>query len=345
MIIITGSYPPEQCGVADYCFNLMQTETAKQHKWKIAYTKNTSLRALRKTIKYINGLNDNLLNIQYPSRGYVKSIFPHLLCLYYKLFTKKTVTITIHEFSQIGWKGKLCAYIFLLLADKIIFTNEFEQNAAYNHSKCTKKKSTIIKIYSNIPLTTNFIKASDRKYDIGYFGFLRPLKGLEQFITDIASLKRSNPNIKTYIMGQVFSECRQYAEKIKQDAIKANIEIFENVENSEVANIIGNTKIGFLPYPDGLSERRGSFMAFAGNSAIIVSSDGCFVTEAHRKAFCITTPDSSLECLKKLLESDDNTLNKLQQKTIEYTKTELPASWNDVAVQYQIFLQDSTNLQ
>ena len=131
----------------------------------------------------INSLDDKYVNLQYPSRGYGKSLFPHILSIYIRLFTKKKLSVTIHEYTQLGWKGFVCAYILLLFANELIFTNEFERNAAARKLWLVKKKSTVIKIFSNIPKSENLLKISERKYDIGCFGYIRPLKGIENFIS------------------------------------------------------------------------------------------------------------------------------------------------------------------
>ena len=44
MILVTGTYPPERCGVADYSARLLETETAQKNFWKLVYTKETKLK-------------------------------------------------------------------------------------------------------------------------------------------------------------------------------------------------------------------------------------------------------------------------------------------------------------
>ena len=149
MILVTGTYPPEQCGVADYSYCLLNSDEGKESGWKLLYTKDLSFNGLKQAIKEIKYSDDKYVNLQYPSRGYGKSLFPHILSIYIRLFTKKKLSVTIHEYTQLGWKGFVCAYILLLFANELIFTNEFERNAAARKLWLVKKKSTVIKIFSD----------------------------------------------------------------------------------------------------------------------------------------------------------------------------------------------------
>ena len=74
MILVTGTYPPEQCGVADYSHCLINSEEGKKTDWKVVYTKDVSFKGLINAIKTIKSINDNSVNIQYPSRGYAATI-------------------------------------------------------------------------------------------------------------------------------------------------------------------------------------------------------------------------------------------------------------------------------
>lgn len=340
MILITGTYPPERCGVADYSARLLETETAKKTGWKLAHTKETTLGALKRNIKMINALNDDVINIQYPSMGYAKSIIPHLLCMYYRLFTKKTVTVTIHEYSMVGWKAFLFEYIFLLFANKLIFTNQYERAYAIKYVPWVKSKSSIIKIFSNIPQSDNVKPMSEREYEIGYFGYIIPRKGIEEFINVVDSLKTSGLKIKTpYILGMVMPEFKEYGEEIIRKAEKCGIYVFEGCSDKEVADTLASTKIAFLPFPDGLSERRGSFLACIKNGMYLVSKEGQFVTENMRNSFSIvSSSDESINELKKLLNMSNDELSILQEKVKNYVSSELPVSWDEVVEQYNRYI-------
>lgn len=337
MILVTGTYPPEQCGVADYSYCLLNSEDGKKSDWKLEYTKDVSFSGLIASIKRIKSLSDNSVNIQYPSRGYAATILPHLLCVYLRSFTKKKVSVTFHELTQLGRKGSLFSYVLLLFAHKLIFTNEFERDAAIKKLGSVKKKSTVISIFSNISKSEKIYKISERKFDIGYFGYIRPMKGIENFIDVIEEVKKTH-NVDAYILGQTLPDLLDYAEDIKGRCARVGINIMEGRSDSEVADILANTKIAYLPYPDGLSERRGSFLAFVRNLALIVSTDGPFVTASHREYLKVVTENNAPEILKSLLSLSGKEQDEEQKRVEEFVINNLPASWDEIVQKYNEFL-------
>ena len=340
MILVTGTYPPEQCGVADYSYCLLQSEEGKNTNWKLLYTKDLSFSGFRRTIKEIKASGDAVVNLQYPSRGYGKSLFPHLLCAYVRLFTRKKMVVTIHEYTQLGWKGALCAYLLLWFANQLIFTNEFERNAAIRKVSCVKKRSTVIKIFSNISQADNLKKISERTYDVGCFGYIRPLKGIENFIEVVKAIKdQQGISLNAYILGETWPELKEYTDTIRKMAAEAGITIIEGKDDAEVATILADTKVAYLPYPDGLSERRGSFLAFVRNLALIVSTEGPFVTEVQRDYLKITTEEQASEVVGNLLALSKVEQDAMQEQIAAFVEKELPASWDDIVKQYNHYIQ------
>ena len=339
MILVTGTYPPEQCGVADYSYCLINSEEGKKTDWKLVYTKDVSFKGLKEAIKTIKSIDDNSVNIQYPSRGYAATILPHLLCVYLRLFTKIKVSVTFHELTQLGWKGSLFSYLLLLFANKLIFTNEFERNAAIKKLSLVKKKSIVIQIFSNISKSENIYKISDRKYEVGCFGYIRPMKGIEAFIDAIKTIKEKyNRPVNAYILGETLPDLLEYNEQIQKMALGAGITIMSGRPDKEVADILANTKIAYLPYPDGLSERRGSFLAFVRNLALIVSTEGLFVTPTHREYLKVVKEKDAPEVLNSLLSLSGNELDKEQLRVEEFVSNNLPASWDEIVKKYNEFL-------
>lgn len=335
MIIVTGTYPPERCGVADYTARLLETKTAQEAGWKLLHTTDVRTSAIFNVIKEVKRMKDNEINIQYPSRGYINSILPHLLCLYLRLFTNIKISTTIHEYTQLGWKGRLASNIFLMCSHKLFFTNPFERDAAIRAVKSVANKNSIIKIYSNIPTSKNIKPLAQRTYDVGYFGYIRPEKGIEEFIQVLGEVKKENPNVKAYILGQTLPDLQEYAKQIFEAAEKAGVELLGSKPDDETADILADTKIGYLPLPDGLSERRGSFLAYVKNQSIIVANDGPFVSDYLRSYFqIVSSSEEGKKSLLHILGASVKEQEKEQENVITYAQKELPSSWDDVVLSY-----------
>ena len=330
MLFITGTYPPQRCGVGDYLHCLLHTPTGS--KWHLFYEKDWNIKNIFRICKHMKQEKDIHINLQYPTMGYGTHLTPHILCLYAVLFLRKKLTITIHEYSQLGWKGKLALKPLFHIADKVIFTTEFEREAAEKKNKI--KASHIIKINSNITPATPIKNVATRNYDLGYFGYIRPDKGIEEFIDVAGQLKKQN--LKIFVLGQIQPQFSDYADKILESLRNSNIQYLGDRDKSEVANILNDTKIMYLPYPDGLTERRGSFLAAIVNGCVVVSKEGPFTTNEHKRNFILVEEQLAAKTISELLNSEK--LLEQQEKCFEFVKNNVPTSWENIAQQYEALI-------
>jgi glycosyltransferase involved in cell wall biosynthesis len=314
-------------------------QTFESSEWEVFYSKDWSLKTFFRKIKKIKQYSGVWVNIQYPSVGYGDSILPHLLCLYFFLFRRKKIAVTIHEYSQYGWKGKTAMHIMLLCATRLIFTTSFERNAAIKAFPVTAKKSKVIKIFSNIKSAATIPEIADRTYDVGYFGYVSPKKGIEVFLRTAAELKANRPDLKIFIMGKIQAAHKIYAAQIVDQAQAVGVTPIINQEEQVVANTLAQTKVAFLPFPDGISERRGSFLAAAKNGCLIVTTDGAFVTPSLHDCCEITTTVQAPKKILQLLSKDEREQHARQKKIQNYLKREWPHSWSEVVSSYNYFLR------
>lgn len=327
-IMITGSYPPDICGVGDYTYQVMQTEEATF--WELYYSSDWSVGSLLKHIKKINRIDPSRIIMQYPTLGYGWSFIPHLLCIYYSVFTKKRFIVVLHEYSQQTLKHRIVLSLILLFSNQIVFTNQFEREYAIKKYCRLKKRSKIVKIYSNIESVSSILDVEDRKFDIVNFGLIRPHKGIEEYIRCISELRKTKPHLKALLIGQIPHNCQDYFVRIEEECKKNDILIKLNLSNQEVAEYLNNTKIAYLPFPDGVSERRGSFLAALKNGTVVVTTEGVHTTPEIKKCISLVPEHDAQNTILEYL-SDNNLLKIHQEKGFSFLENEMPESWNSVA--------------
>lgn len=252
MIIITGSYAPDVCGVGDFVAKLVLRSNSEFIK--------------AKTVKDFFGLARLTLHrkdilLEYPTQGYGWSVLPHLFT-FFRWLIAKPIVIQLHEFKYQSFKNKLASYIFLIFSSKIIVTNQEEFSYV---NKIFNKKTTIIPIFSNVTVLNN--KNIIRDIDLIYFGQIRPNKGIEQFILESGKLV----DINVKIIGAVPSFCRNYADSLIKST---NIEFITNRSLEEVSRYLSRARCAYLPFPDGASFRRGSLLACLEHGVKILSNKG-----------------------------------------------------------------------
>lgn len=329
MIILTGTYPPARCGVGDYVQNLLNTTIGK--KWTLFYRTSWKLNQLKTYISDLKKESDNIINFQYPTVGYGTSIVPHLLVLYAVVRLHKRLYITLHEYSQLGWKGKFAISILFPFAHDIIFTTSFEMECAKRYNPWLRK-GHVVKIRSNIPADKTSKPINERKYDVGYFGYIRPQKGIEQFISVAENLQKEGKQV--YVMGQTQPEFEWYNKPILKDLANKGIHYYGDKTAENVAQILSDTKIVYLPFPDGLSERRGSFLAAVVNGSAVISQVGKYTSQDQISNFTLIGSTMAKEYISDKLK-DVDWLDEQQQHSIDYAIHCVPQTWQQIAEQYE----------
>lgn len=290
-MLITGSYPPKVCGVGDYTFKLLSFLNQNSgFNFDLYYKDKWSLINFNRYFKDLKSKSFDFYHLQYPTEGYGYSLVPLLLIAF--LPRKKTI-VTIHELSSRNFLAYVYTLLLIFLARTVIVSNELERLHA-SRFLVNKKKVRIIPIASNIKASEfSGKKFEEREIDLACFGHIRPLKGIEEFIKAVSML----PNIKdTAIIGQSLERYEQFFTDIKEEAKKLNIQVIDNKEEEELANILANVKIIYLPFPDGVSNRRGSLLASIQNGCVILTTKSnhehfniyfgkyCYLVESNAEA-------------------------------------------------------------
>ena len=106
-----------------------------------------------------------------------------------------------------------------------------------------------------------------------------------------------------------------------------------NADIELVLHSLNDAKICFLPFPDGISERRGSFLAATQSGSVVASYPGQWQTDRLKQAFTPLEKGLESEELIKLL-SNSELLSDLQNKSIEYHFKNTFFDWNAIACEY-----------
>ena len=320
--MITGSYPPVPCGVGDYTARLAEALMAEGASVDI-YSADIEWGLLnaRKVAARIAVATPDLIHIQYPTTGYGHKLGPQALSL-----LLKPCVVTIHEVSQVHVLRRLSLCPFALGAERLIFTSDYEMNYALKWAPWLANRSSVIPIGSFISTP---IDACEKDLDdIVYFGLIRPKKGLEQVIR-LAHLARSEGvSLKMCIIGSVDSKQQPYLDQLQSASAGLPIRWELGLPEPRVANLLARTRIAYMPFPDGASERRSSLLALLLNGVATVSTKGAFTTGAMSDAIAFAeTPEEALHIVKGLMAAPEKQ-ELLAQKARRYARRH---DWDSIA--------------
>jgi len=323
MVIVTGSRPPDICGVGDYIDALTGKLKNRIDRVTLFYKNDWSIKCLFRYAREIQSLHDPIVNIQYPTEGYKYSLVPQLLCA---LLSPAKTIVTLHEFIRKSLKGKLAIYLFFLFADWIIFTTESERDAACHVAPWVCKKSCVIPIGSNIPMRPKQVPDTD----VVYFGQIRPVKGLEEFVA-VTRLLANRRHLKIQMIGQISPGYEDYASTILDLTAKLGVEVILNRSSDDVSILLSRARIALLPLPCGISLRHGSVLAAMGNGALVISKPPMDGTKNYRE-ICLTAQSTDALCqlVLDVMENYDSYRGVWESGQ----KFAMSISWDSIAMRY-----------
>lgn len=307
ILYITGSFPRLGDGIGDAAGRLYGAITDKssihlittKHKEIEEYIKeneysNVSLltdwkyHSVKKIIRIIKEKQINKVLIEYAGNGYGRdlaiSFFP-LMIRIRNLFSKNKVEchLRLHEFTMCRPARKVFTYPL------VMFCHHLDTPSYVEYQHLHKKygdKVTKSSIGSNINWREtpkeNDYKSGDR-IKLAFFGGIYPGKGIEKLIEIWDKLEGKYPDRYEYQLLGGFSPnlsnaFQNYNDEIskliKEKGLSEKITISGFLKDEEIEKRLDEVDIAVLPYEDGLTLRRGSFLAFLARNVAIVTSQG-----------------------------------------------------------------------
>ena len=299
--LISGSYPPDICGVADYTERLNECLQEAGINVSVYTGKAWSLRNVMTVHHELSAMSADIYHMQYPATGYGWKLGPQLLSLL------RPMVLTIHECSQGHVLRQLSLLFFTVRASKIIFTNDYERRYALRFAPWIKKRSTLVPIGNNIPLaqTSGSMKISDKV--ITCFSLIRPNKGIEQ-VLEMARLCKARANaLSVRIVGTVLPGNEGYYARIRDQARELPIEWCLGLEGSALSSKLAETEVAYLPFVDGASERRSSLIAMLANGAAVITTRGPHTPPDLGDAVVFAdSPEKAVSLAESMFTHDDS---------------------------------------
>ena len=241
VLMVSGSYPPIHCGVADgtklLCRHLAMREDVsvsvltsdkadKDTDEKITtyniINKWYGLKYLRRFLKVVKDINPDVIHFQFPASEYKNSSFANFIFLPFLLRLKKRrVVYTLHEYTYNGKMSKLARIPAILFSDAVVVVEEAYKREIKKQYKrlIDQDKVSVIHIGSNIPRSVasmEHIRELREKYlasrplntkILSFFGWINDKKCLDIVFTAFAELKKEEKlNSVFLIMGDFNGE-------------------------------------------------------------------------------------------------------------------------------------------
>lgn len=334
VLLVTGAYPPDICGVGDYTHRLM---SAAPPDWDLFVARDWSIRSAPRIIRSLLSRKPEAIIMQYPTQGYGWSLVPHLLVLVGRLTGRFRTVLALHEFTSLSRKARLALAFASHAAHRIVFTTEVERDRALASALFSRRVPTsVIGILSNIPAAAHLREFGERAIDFAYFGHIRPNKGLETFVSVMTELQERAGAFRIAIIGEVPEGYEEFAAAILARSREAGIEPILGLDDQAVAEALANVRILYLPFEDGVSARRGSVLAGFSNRVLVATRIGEATPPSLRDAVIPCEGISSdVPILVEARQLADSEAAVRHRSGLAYIEKMLPRDWRHVASLYE----------
>ncbi len=318
--LITGSYPPDCCGVGDYSFQLTRALQERGILVDVVNSPEWSAFAMRPVVSVLRRSDFDVVHLQYPTTGYGHNLGPQALAL------AVPGIVTIHEFTRAHPLRKASLIPLTLRARHVIFISQAEQEPATRLMPWVANRSSIIPIGSSIPAATN---GRIRNWaEIVYFGLIAPRKGLEEVVRFAELVKARRLPLCVRIIGGLSSKHQDYQQRFFRRSEGLPIRWCLNADPVQVADWLSAAAFAYLPFPDGASESRSSLKAIL--SAGVVCMTRCSTQTPQDLAGvveCASSPEEALIHVQALQENRER-WHTISQRSRDYASR---YSWERIA--------------
>lgn len=289
--------------------------------------------------------NASIVHMEYPGTYYGKTLLASFIPLIIRLNNlkkkKKTIVCTrLHEYSDARLLRKIAIIPIALFSHYLYIPALVDRTQLERIINKKKIKPTVIG--SNIPVTVTEIKRTTGPFVVTYFGAVYPGKGIEKMLHVWKKVmeQKGLMNIVFRFIGDIgIEETNQFKEYhlsvlklIDALGLRNNITITGYLSDIEVANEISNSDVATLFFDDGLTLRRGSFLAFLSHGIPIVTSKGDLeAQEMFGNAKGIFMSEDIELCAKKVVEFLKCEPHEKEKMMIENKDLSHLFSWDSIA--------------
>jgi len=362
--MLCGSYPPAPCGVGDYTQALARALREEgvelaiitrrepfphDDPW-VCHVSDWRWSDAPELLRQIRRLNPDVIHIEYPSRGYGWHTMITLLPALSRWACPGSArVVTLHEFRIAHPLRKAGVLALLTCSQKIITTDREETEQILRWRPSLDARITKIFIGANIPVYPGgelgpSATEAQHEHRIVYFGFLTRSKGVETLLHAFRIVRERDPEATLLMLAEV-NGASAYHRRIRRKAYELGVDPWIEWAGfcgpREVSQRIRQAAVCALPFVDGISPRRSTFLTALEHQVPTVTTRGNRVPPGVRDGRnCLLVPPNNpqavADAILRLLQ--DRPLRKrLAQEGMVYADS---LSWREIAKQHVRVYED-----
>jgi rfaE bifunctional protein nucleotidyltransferase chain/domain len=322
ILLVVPTFPPDQCGVGDYTYQLALHLAAAGHRVVVLTTRrpddgrrhpfelrpliaNWHFPDMKTVLDVVRELVPDIVHIQYHNEDYdaVEMVSALPLCIEETLPETRVVT-TLHNIRSFTFAPRLTMGVFLRFSDWLVLTNDADREVLLREHPLQAHKHSVVPAAGGLPCpgavregrsehrsrVRHALGLADDAFLLGYFGFLNEEKGLESLLYAMAALGAARFPAHLLLVGGLHSDreaaISPYQESLlalRRDlGLEATVTTTGYLDPGAASEHLVALDLAVLPFRDGLTTKRSSFLSVLGHDVPVLSTAGPHLPPALR---------------------------------------------------------------
>ncbi|MHB8853327.1 MAG: glycosyltransferase family 4 protein [Ignavibacteriaceae bacterium] len=231
------------------------------------FFKNWGILSILKSVKFLRKNKVDMVIFHYPTSYYKRNIFVTFIFMVYGLFGLKAISF-LHEYSNYSLLGKI-RILPLILFSKRIITSDHDNFNSIIKIPFARNKLDIITVGSNFlnlsfygkPILPKIMNPQPSKYNLLYFGYIMQGKGLDILLDAFTESTELKDKFVLHLAGNTPEIPNRETKALLDLIMKFDFLNYHGfVPTEELSTLFYSIDIVCLPFKNGVTIRRGSFM-------------------------------------------------------------------------------------
>jgi glycosyltransferase involved in cell wall biosynthesis len=299
IVLLIASSKGEMCGVADYTERLAGALAEIGADVRLELIDRWSFSDIFGLRRRFGGDRATVFHMQYPSLRLGKSVAPGFLP-----FLLPNSFVTLHEFRLFNIVRKLIFVFPALFSKGMFFSNDAEKGLFQRYFPFSRKRLAVLPIGNNIPRVAA-APLEHRVERVVYFGQISRNKGIEFFLDTIAQLRSAAVPVKAELIGAMVETDAAFVEMVTSAVARLGIGLKLNLPPADVSVALGEATLALLPFPDGVSNKRGSALACLDHGLTVLTTHTALTPDwLAATTHGITSPADAAIAISKIVSGE-----------------------------------------
>lgn len=294
---ISGALPDVSCGIGDYVDALAGALTRRNHEVVVLTTASPDLRpsaayrvvplqttwSLRDAGRVAAAVkleHPDVLHLQFPGVGYGRGFGACFAPWAVRLRGHRPLLVTtLHEFNRFRLRHRMRLALAVAACDLVISPDPTELASIERHLRWRRGLDTeLIPVAANVwPAAAASRRSGPRaggELVVGYWGFLRPDKGVDLLLEAFAQVRRSRP-ARLVLAGDPGPDAQYRASLMRQAGelgISEAIQTTGKLPADGLSAALQSFDVCVLPFRDGLLQNRTTYAGAVAHGLYVVTT-------------------------------------------------------------------------